>query len=30
MAKTLAMKNGSLGYQGIDVATWIDIKKPLG
>jgi hypothetical protein len=23
------MKNCSLGYQGIDVATWIDIKKAL-
>jgi hypothetical protein len=28
MAKT--MKNCSLGYQGIDVPTWIDIKKTLG
>jgi hypothetical protein len=30
MAKTLTLKNCSLGYQGIDVATWIDIKKTLG
>jgi hypothetical protein len=31
MAKTLTNnENCSLGYQGIDVATWIDIKKPLG